>query len=448
LLIRRVPEPVRTIGFAALVALFLDWQFDLPIRGWSLLLVTAIGAVLILLRARRALITVTCLAAFYLASLPLGWTSSQTKSEALIKPRRPVVLHLVLDAQWGPAGFRAAGDTATAEFLSDFYARRGFRLYLGAYSRYLETRFSLGSQVALGGPTSVERGEVGGFRLTANRYFDTLVARGYHLRVFQSSHLDFCAAGVAAKCSTAMGNSLGNIGYLRGSWKPRAMVASRYFLTTRSRAYVSLFGRESLPMRRSSAGRAVDVLEAVKASIAAGEADAYFVHVLIPHSPFEVDARCQGYADIDRRVAPGGTETRDPHGDLAAYGLQSRCGHQMLAELLATLDSTVGRDQAIVVVQGDHGAKLISLPSRPSDYSRTSSTSITRPCLRFGFPPRGRRLIRARSRSRISSGASWPAASRTRMSTPRRRTSLPQPVPRTVTRSGSSGRPIYPGSRS
>ena len=36
---------------------------------------------------------------------------------------------------------------------------------------------------------------------------------------------------------------------------------------------------------------------------------------------------------------------------------------------MATLDSTVGRDQAIVVVQGDHGSRLVGLPPRLADYS-------------------------------------------------------------------------------
>ena len=120
-------------------------------------------------------------------------------------------------------------------------------------------------------------------------------------------------------------------------------------------------------MRRSSAGRAVTLMETVRRAISVGEADAYFVHVLLPHPPFEVDSMCVGYPNLSQRRA--NIAWRSARRNLEAYAEQLRCTHRLLAGLVAALDSTVGRDQSVVVVQGDHGSRLVRLPARLANYT-------------------------------------------------------------------------------
>lgn len=367
-LLKLLREPWRTLGFVGLVGVFLDLQFDLE---QHLALVAVGGATLAVvagLRRHRALLAVVCLAAFTLSSLPLGRAAAPVARESLFKGRRPVLLHLILDAQWGPAGLRAAGDPSTASFLESFYLSRGFRLYQGAYARYSTTNLSLGSLVALGAPPPVEPAEPGSYRLTANPYFDSLATHGYHARVYQTTHLDFCPRPKEGpRCQTASANSLGNVGYLEGSWSTRAELATRFLLNTRSYLYREIHPDEPA-MRRSSAGRAIEVMESVRRAIAAGESDAYFVHVLLPHPPFEVDSSCVGYADLDRRLAYTSAWSSSSSWKLEAYGAQTRCAHRLIDGLLRTLDSVVGRDQSVVVIHGDHGARLQAQAQRFSSY--------------------------------------------------------------------------------
>jgi len=43
---------------------------------------------------------------------------------------------------------------------------------------------------------------------------------------------------------------------------------------------------------------------------------------------------------------------------LGAYGGQVRCTHLMLGRVIDAVDSTVGRDNSIIVVHGDHGSRM------------------------------------------------------------------------------------------
>jgi hypothetical protein len=355
-LARRLPEPGATLCYAILVAVFLDLQFDperylppLVMFGVALLVATV-------LRRRRASITVVVLGAFYLSSVPVGWRGSEPTPRATADRRHPILLHVVLDAQWGPAAFRAAGDTTSADELSDFYARRGFRVYEGAYSRYSATRWSLGSLVGLGGVPRIEPASATSFRVAENPYFDALQRAGYDLRVFQTSHLDFCRHPAVARCLTASATSIANVGYLRGDWRPRAALVFRFYLNVRSELYRRLVGRESDVVRRSAAARAVAFAETARRTVSARDGDAYFVHLMIPHAPFEVGADCQGHRTLAQRLADN--DRANGTRRLSAYGAQSRCAQRLVAGFLATLDSTVPPGESIVLIHGDHGSKL------------------------------------------------------------------------------------------
>lgn len=368
----RIGGLVEHLVFGVLVYVFLDWQFDLEARIPTALIAIGCVALPYLVRSRRAALACITLGAFDLASLPRPSERFVPAAGATVaRPaavRLPLLVHIILDEQWGVGGLEAAGDSATAAMLRAFYLQRGFEVYEGAYSRSSQTRVSIPAVLSLGGPpgrVTAIPGNRDRFRLHANAYFEKLRAVGYTIHVYQTTHLDFCHStpALVASCRTGTANSIANIGYLRGSWKVRAMLVARYFLNLRSHAYRILKRPpDAEGWRRSSAGRGLASLAELRDAIAGREsgARAFFVHVLLPHRPLEVDSLCRAYANPAHRVneLPRHLSDSSWRAILLRYAAQDRCVHGALSEVLAAVDRTVGRDGAIVIIHGDHGPRM------------------------------------------------------------------------------------------
>jgi hypothetical protein len=253
-------------------------------------------------------------------------------------------------------------DSAAAAFLEDFYLRRGFEVYEAAYSRWSLTAQSIPELLSLGHPIDVKTLDRTHLRLQSNPYFARLVELGYVIHVSESSFLDYCRSTdvSVASCEEAPAVSIANVAYLRGGWRARIILAARFLLNMNSHVYVRLY-RDDAVWRRSFAGRGLAELEHVRDAIAARPpaGTAFFVHLMLPHRPLEVSADCAVYRDLAKRV--GYPEPRAGESTLRAslplYVGQVRCVHQAVADLLTALDRTVGRDGAIVIVQGDHGSR-------------------------------------------------------------------------------------------
>lgn len=359
---------VEKLTFGGLLYVFIDLQFDLeklvieldlmPIRHPTILVIAGCLAVPAVVRARRAALICLMLGAFYLASLvrPSAGTAPRASGTVAGANRtKPMLVHVVLDEQWGIGGLRAAGDSGTAAFLEKFYLDRGFEVYDGAYSRWEWTRFSIPDVMSFGHPLSVQqfRPLTPFYRVRTNPYFEWLRSQGYAIHVFQNSYLDYCHSAnvVVASCEEVPFTSIANIGYLRGSWLMRAVRAGRYLLNMTSHVYVRLH-KDGNVWRRSFAGRGLAQIADAEQTVgtSAGEPTAIFVHVLLPHDPFEVDSSCTPYL---HQVTDSSWRVR-----LTQYGAQTRCVHNVLGELLATLDSAVGRDGAAVIIHGDHGSRM------------------------------------------------------------------------------------------
>ena len=373
---RRLGGLLASLSFGALLYVFVDLQLNLEQSVRTLLV--ALGCVVLahLLRSRRALLICLMLGTFNLASLPRrGGTPAPPREAAGIRrpDSLPVLVHIVLDEQWGIGGLRAAGDQATAQFLTAFYLERGFEVYEGAYSRWGRTRTSIPEAFSLGRPAEVEPLPANarlptGFRLRANPYFERLRDIGYRIEVRQSNHLDFCrrAEALVAWCHTTPGNSIASIGHLGGAWPARAHLAGRYFLNVTSHAYARLKRPpDGDGWRLATAGNALAQLRELRDAIASGKAygTAFFVHVLLPHHPLEVDADCAAFSDPDLRVGFDPPKNLRYREVLALYGGQTRCVHRAVSGILDALDRTVGRDGAIVIVHGDHGWRMDQDPS-------------------------------------------------------------------------------------
>lgn len=373
---RRIGGFVGSVCIGVLLYLFVDQQFDLhEYLRWPVLLALGVALAHLLQQRRAAIISIT-LGAFYVASLPrtgdaAGTTIRRAASTAAptpaASPTRPTLLHVILDEQGGVGGLRLEGDTATANFLTNFYATRGFELFPAAYSRFHRTVESIPELLSLGRPSRlapVDPKRRTARVLLADPYFELLRSRGYSIRVFQNTYMDYCVASASpvVSCETQSGNSIANIGHLPGSVTSRAMLAGRYFLNLKSHLYRRLHPDPEV-WRRSSAGGGLLALRHVRDAIAAGPnaGVAYFVHVLLPHRPLELQSDCDVLDDPTRRIGyvqPNPLSDADWASTLALSGSQIRCTHLALGRVLDALDQAVGREGSIVIVHGDHGSRI------------------------------------------------------------------------------------------
>lgn len=362
-----------TLAFGGLLFVFTDLQFDLHQWMYAAVLLAGCIGLAQLFASHRAAIASLALGAFYGSSLVLPAAVPRTQTaapRAARSPRSnsPLLVHIILDEQLGVGGFRAVGDTATADFLSDFYQSRGFELFEAAYSRFGYTEASIPQSLALGLPLSFNPeptvGRIQYFRsLRNNPYFERLRDLGYEIRVYQSTFLDLCreADAAVASCDVQSGNSIAHVGFLGGRWTTRALWLSRYFLNTRSSVYARLNPEPSV-WSRSVAGGGLAVLQRLTKAIAAHHeaGTAFFVHVLLPHRPVYMDAECRVNDPADNVGYDFPAHPSDSlwQAALRLYAGQVRCAHRQLANVIDAVDSLVGRDRSIVIIQGDHGSRM------------------------------------------------------------------------------------------
>jgi hypothetical protein len=316
---------------------------------------------------------------FYLTLLP-------ERNRAAFADRRPAtgdppahlepVVHVVLDGQLGPGGFRARGDSAAAREETGFYRDRGFTVFTGAYSRHFFTRHSVPALLSLGreresaivSPLPQARS-----RVVRNPYFTLVRDRGYRIDVYQSDFVDYCRTpGIdVTTCVQVPATSVANIAFLDAGWPAKAGRILEYFLA-RSSHLVALLpaATRRLDYVRSFAGRGIDLL-----SGAADDLDRHrdparfvFVHVLLPHGPYEVDRRCRTRPDpvvpllfqLPEPASPAVVRRYD-----AAYREQAACTRTILARLLDRVDAAYGPGRATVIVHGDHGSR--DVPVEPGE---------------------------------------------------------------------------------
>lgn len=303
----------------------------------------------------------------------------------------PVLVHLVLDEQIGIDGLPidVPESAALARWLAGAYVRLGFRVHADAYSEYFDTRNSLANLLNFSSEADdwahLAEGKRRPFVLTESAYFRHLSALGYRLHVYQSDYLDYCRVpGVAyAACVRYRANSIASLpaGSLttleRAAFILNSLLApSRYVerLRDKYRSLRAALPRLPLPAWDTGVNRVgplavLPVLEQMEKDLrAAHRGEAYFAHLLIPHYPYVLDEACA----VRPRTAqwlynsdPEALSELEPNGAASRaeryryYAAQIRCQQRLLDRLFGALqDAGVWRD-AIVIVHGDHGSRIV-----------------------------------------------------------------------------------------
>ncbi|HEV2747975.1 MAG TPA: hypothetical protein VGW34_11830 [Allosphingosinicella sp.] len=341
---------------------------------------------------------------------------SQAASPPATAPARPAqrpdlapVVHILFDAYLGIDGM--AEEEATFGALRkanvDFFARRGFRLYGGAYSEHRNTANSLPQIFSFGRAplaTVSQRQQ----RSTPGElaYFKALGGLGYRIHLLQTDYVDLCAGQGVADCRSfrrsdlsaiaGTGMSVGDRAETIASTLTGLAVVPAALFNNGSKAWADLSGGTHLDLQQRgklfpiASMKAMDELERLLEG--AGRGDAYVAHFLIPHDPFLYDGSCRvrPRRDWSFEGMPPSRQLRERD-----YAAQMRCVLTRLDRLLAALARSPAGKDAIVIVHGDHGSRIADeapqLGAAPSrrDFAMTYSTlfAVRGPGIPAGYDP-------------------------------------------------------------
>lgn len=395
---------LRAVVLAGLIVLFIDMHVDLP--PWSSLVlvllflaaVAAIATILSLLRehatAILAVVFVTLIALTLVrgSSNPNQIVSERIATASSGNAEPPLLVHLLLDEHIGveglPRDIPAARDLRAT--LIDFYTSRGFRLFGGAYSQYANTYNSIANLLNFSSREVshpyLSPGEESDWNLKQSAYFQMLQQRGYRLHVYQSTYMDLCHAEGAQpqECTTYPVTSLAMLQNLKLSTFEKARAIGNAIVTQSKLLLVAnkvyqrvirgamlhvglqlppwrwqgpLFG--PLPVPSVFARLSDDIVRHPRGH-------AFFAHLLLPHYPYVFDANCHLRSStsdwLTNHIASNDGlvfNTADSRAQkYVLYAEQTRCLLKLIDRLFDDLDSRGLLDDAIVVVNGDHGSRL------------------------------------------------------------------------------------------
>jgi hypothetical protein len=363
------PKPLGVLGATALAGLAFWSVCNLTLQRISLLMA----------------------ATLFLSSLvvPAGVRTAPTPAPAppAAGSPAPFVFQLILDEHVGLPGLQAAGDDGESlgREIRHFFGDRGFALFEGAYSEYFMTKWSVPHllNVTYGSfdASQVEDGDAfNTFRATRNRLFESLLARGYALRVFQSDYLDMCVTAGNVECSTYSTSDLGVLQTSPISTFGRTWIIVTTYLGTSSHylMFRELYDRSTYRLHERGVSipewswdrehvnplSSMMVVRQIEQELQrAAPGRAVVAHLMMPHYPYALDERChvKPVADWDehmsiRRPQANTAESRSRR--YAEYVSQVRCVYSWVGRMLDAIPEPV-RANSVILVHGDHGSRIV-----------------------------------------------------------------------------------------
>ena len=395
---------IRAVVLAGMIGLFIDLHVTLP--PWpSLVLVllflaavAVLATLLSLLREHATAILVVVFITLIALTLVRGRSSTnevvveRTATAASGNAEPPLLVHLLLDEHIGVEGLPPeipAAHALRAELI-DFYTSRGFRLFGRAYSQYANTYNSIAHLLNFTAPEGSRAyalpGDESEWDLEESAYFEMLQQRGYRLHVYQSTYMDLChAKGVQPQeCTTYPAASLRTLQGLKlpAIEKARAIagaiVAQSQLLEVANKFYERYIRAATLHLGWQLPGwrwqkpqlgplPVPAMIERLSDDIVRHpRGHAFFAHLLLPHYPYVFDRRCElrpSTSDwLSNHIASTDVlvyNTADSRAQkYERYADQVHCLLTLLDGLLDDLDSRGLLDDAVVIVNGDHGSRI------------------------------------------------------------------------------------------
>jgi hypothetical protein len=304
--------------------------------------------------------------------------ASGTAAAAAPAGDAPILVHLIVDEHVGIDGLPpdVPGAPALRDELISFYGKHGFRLFAGAYSEYLHTTNSIPQILNFGVEQSwVAHSKQRGVATEQNAYFTRLRELGYDLHVYQTDFVDYCDPALVRSCVSVGAKDMSPVAQvdmptfekakliLYNFWDLSA--AGEFAIRGYNKALAPWLRTHGLPLpavetdlsRRPSITGALVAFDRLTAELAhAVPGQAYFAHVLLPHYPYATRRDCtlKPVGEWLERRSPGASwQVRQ-----AGYFDQVGCLLTKLDALLGTLASSPHGRNAVVVVHGDHGARI------------------------------------------------------------------------------------------
>lgn len=386
---------LRTLIFGALTLAFLDVTLPPEFIRFRFVIPAAFFAAWVLRAHYAKLATVTTAAAMAALALPHTTLKVQSWSAAPAN-QSPVdslvpILHVVLDEHAAPKAFPS--DIPEAARARDrvraFYSTHGFRLYENAYSQYFWTQTAVPASLdetdgGRPGRSAVLRN--GKVFLVRSSVLDWAQRQGYRIRVIQNDYLDVCGTLRASitSCRSYPAVSLESLRLAELDLPHRLLLEYAHFVSTRShivRAVVSRLRRRAWD-RASPADAGTSLphwaldephvmtarreLRTLRTTIRRDlPGSLIFAHVILPHSPYEVDEHCRAYrwpsgylrrwSGADRSNTPAARRLR-----WSLYARQVECLYSELDSLVAAVTSAAPPQGVLVVLQGDHGSRIVA----------------------------------------------------------------------------------------
>jgi hypothetical protein len=433
----------RAVVLAGVIALFIEMHVAIPSTSSFVIALVFLGAIAALTallwflheHATKilAVVFIVLIAMTLVRSTPgshrIVSESTATASSGNAEP--PLLIHLLLDEHIGVEGLptEIPGTRALRPELIDFYTSRGFRLFGGAYSQYANTYNSIANLLNFasreGGVSYLSHGETAQWQLKKAAYFQLLQQRGYRLHVYQSTYMELCHVdGVQLQeCTTYPVQSLGMLQELDLSTFEKARAIANAIVTQSKLLLIAnkvyeriirgtllragwqlpswrwqrpLFGPLPVP----------DVLDRISDDIMRHpRGHAFFAHLLLPHYPYVFDRSCELRSStsdwLTNRISSTDVLVYNTVASRAQkyerYAEQTRCLLTLIDGLFDELESRGLLDDAIIVMNGDHGSRIpVHFPSgltwssgvlTDSDFSDTFSTlyAIRAPGVAAGY---------------------------------------------------------------
>jgi len=388
-------------------------KYDIFDASWVLALVLGSGLIVWLTRRHAATLIATAagvqvgvtMAHHLLAADSSDAITMVTASRSAALPNAgngglPPILHIVLGELEGLNGLppEIPGSHEVGKNLSDLFLTSGFTVFPNAYSQYSRMADSLSNLLNF---ESTPRGfafvdlNADPARLTLNRYFERLQEVGYELNVYQSDLLNFCKAPTAhvGACATYEANTIESIRPVEiDAWQKsrfiwNSLIDSSATIGMLRAAYLDFRNRHALPLPEWPAGNSrtgplalVPTMATLRERLRTiGNGEAYFVHLLTPQSPYVYKRDCAvrpkigswlnrtpfdvAGAPLDEANGPGGVNSPEQREErYLRYLDQVTCMQKQLETLFAALRESGQWERALIIVHGDHGARIFRQP--------------------------------------------------------------------------------------
>jgi hypothetical protein len=405
---------------ALLAYLAVDLNWGAPLVGVAV----AAGVLVFAYILRKSVLKVFAVGATATLASILAWPAAkpppQGDSRAAAAPASdlPLLVHIIVDEHVGLEGLPEENPRSPAvkAALTDFYLSHGFRLYGSAFSTYAETLHSI-PDILGAAKDPVWLGDRKGSTLGKTRYFDALLAQGYRLHVYQSNWIRYCEAYGIAACYRYRYDDHRPLLHtpISAVSKAALILANLATLSRLTQSVTPAYDEAAAQLRKLGAPveplalwhrakvtslNGLEAMDQLTRDLAAARpGEAYFAHVLLPHSPYiaRPDCSIRSPRDWANTFAPADLRRRE-----SAYFDQVACATTKVGQVLEAAERSPGGRRLVFIVHGDHGSRLtVQAVDAAHDNSRrdliasySTIFAVRAPGLAAGYDPTPQRLSR------------------------------------------------------